>query len=128
MLIKNKLPLSLFPIIITRADEGTWQQYLLDLHSEKEPYLGFDAAYFDTYSEHYADLHSFFSSLPNLLLSPTSLFSFFHGLGATSRLFYDVYTEVSQLHLEVRSLSLLSVPFSLLIDGRSFCCVCVCYS
>ncbi|KAK4694096.1 type IV protein arginine methyltransferase, partial [Phenoliferia sp. Uapishka_3] len=82
-----------------RFYEGTWQQYLADLESEKEPYTAFDGVYFDTYSEHYSDLHAFFDVLPNMLRSPASKFSFFHGLGATSRLFYDVYTSVSELHL-----------------------------
>lgn len=54
----------------------------------------------DTYSEHYSDLHAFFDVLPNLLRSSESRFSFFHGLGATSRLLYDVYTSVSELHLK----------------------------
>lgn len=54
---------------------------------------------FDTFSEHYADLHAFFSELPNLLRDETSLFSFFHGLGATSMTFYEVYTHVSEMHL-----------------------------
>ena len=102
-----------------RFYEGTWKQYLADLEDEKEPYEAFDVVYFgahlppspltstddtimhtDTYSEHYVDLHAFFDCLPNLLLSPSSKFSFFHGLGATSRSFYDVYTEVSTLHLQ----------------------------
>lgn len=83
-----------------RFYEGTWKQFFADLQSGKEEYLGWDAVYFDTYSEHYADLHEFFSSLPDLLsMSPHARFSFFHGLGATSRLLYDVYTSVSELHL-----------------------------
>ena len=53
----------------------------------------------DTFSEHYRDLHQFFDLLPNVLRGPTSRFSFFHGLGATSRHLYDVYTTVSELHL-----------------------------
>lgn len=32
-------------------------------------------------------------------MSPHARFLFFHGLGATSRLLYDVYTSVSELHL-----------------------------
>ncbi|KAL8287554.1 hypothetical protein RQP46_003412 [Phenoliferia psychrophenolica] len=82
-----------------RFYEGTWQAYLADLESTKEPYVAFDAVYFDTYSEHYAHLHAFFDALPNLLRGPDSKFSFFHGLGATSRSFYDVFTSVSELHL-----------------------------
>ncbi len=82
-----------------RFFEGTWQQYLQALENEAEPYLAFDCVYFDTYSEHYKDLRAFFDVLPNWLRSDASRFSFFHGLGATSRCFYDVYTTVSELHL-----------------------------
>jgi len=82
-----------------RFFEGTWQDYLQALEDEREPYLCFDAVYFDTYSEHYKDLRAFFDVLPNWLRSDASRFSFFHGLGATSRCFYDVYTTVSELHL-----------------------------
>ena len=63
-----------------------------------------------------ADLKQFFEHLPDLLAGPESRFSFFNGLGATSKhasphahtgisdssadaLFYDVYTRVSDLHL-----------------------------
>ena len=55
---------------------------------------------FDTFSEHYKDLHAFFDALPNLLADEDSRFSFFHGLGATSITFYDCYTMVSELHLK----------------------------
>jgi protein arginine N-methyltransferase 2 len=85
--------------------EGTWQQYQAALSGGSEEYVAFDAVYFDTYSEHYSDLHAFFDMLPDLLAGPNSLFSFFHGLGATSRLFYDVYTEVSEMHLKEVGLS-----------------------
>ncbi|SGZ31187.1 BQ5605_C047g12329 [Microbotryum silenes-dioicae] len=83
-----------------RFFHGTWQQYQLALSNETEPYLAFDALYFDTYSEHYSDLHQFFDVLPDWLRDTSSRFSFFHGLGATSRSFYDVYTEVSEIHLK----------------------------
>mgnify|MGYP001583650548 FL=1 len=101
-----------------RFYEGTWQAYLADLESTVEPYVAFDGVYFgawasiqalptaltalffaDTYSEHYSHLHTFFDVLPNLLRGPESKFSFFHGLGATSRSLYDVYTSVAELHL-----------------------------
>ncbi|GAA5978995.1 hypothetical protein JCM11641_000118 [Rhodosporidiobolus odoratus] len=85
-----------------RIYEGTWRDWLKDLEEGKEEGYGcWDAIYFDTYSEHYHDLHAFFQTLPDLLSSsPHARFSFFHGLGATSRLFYDVYTTVSELHLK----------------------------
>ncbi|GAA5843801.1 hypothetical protein JCM5353_001945 [Sporobolomyces roseus] len=84
-----------------RFYRGTWQEWIKDLESGKEEWLEFDGIYFDTYSEHYIDLRSFLSQTPNLLSSsnPLACVSFFHGLGATSRSFYDIYTEVSALHL-----------------------------
>ncbi|SCV73292.1 BQ2448_7218 [Microbotryum intermedium] len=82
-----------------RFFKGTWQEYQTALSSGQEPFLSFDAIYFDTYSEHYRDLHHFFDVLPDWLRDSSSRFSFFHGLGATSRSFYDVYTEVSEIHL-----------------------------
>ncbi|GJN88885.1 hypothetical protein Rhopal_001856-T1 [Rhodotorula paludigena] len=83
-----------------RFYEGTWKDYFRALEEGKEEYVAWDGVYFDTYSEHYADLHAFFDHLPDLLSpSPHARFSFFHGLGATSRLLYDVYTTVSELHL-----------------------------
>jgi protein arginine N-methyltransferase 2 len=68
--------------------EGRWQDWL-----ESEPGL-FDAIYWDTFSEHYKDLHQFLDSLLNLL-AEDGRFSFFHGLGADNRCFYDVYTWVA---------------------------------
>ncbi|GAA5943561.1 protein-arginine N5-methyltransferase [Sporobolomyces koalae] len=86
-----------------RFFEGTWQQWIKALEAGEEEWIEWDAIYFDTYSEHYQDLRSFLSQTPNLLSSssPDNLasVSFFHGLGATSRSFYDIYTTVSSLHL-----------------------------
>ncbi|KAK9897586.1 S-adenosyl-L-methionine-dependent methyltransferase [Cystobasidium minutum MCA 4210] len=78
--------------------EGTWREYIAAFQAG-EQLAEFDAIYFDTFSEHYADLHAFFEELPNLLKDDTSRFSFFHGLGATSMSFYEVYTHVSEMHL-----------------------------
>ncbi|GAA5961984.1 hypothetical protein JCM3765_007183 [Sporobolomyces pararoseus] len=86
-----------------RFFQGTWQEWIKALEEGKEEWVEWDAIYFDTYSEHYKDLRSFLSQTPNLLSSSSpqnqASVSFFHGLGATSRSFYDVYTSVSQLHL-----------------------------
>lgn len=63
------------------------------------------------------DLHAFFEHIPDLVNSPNSRFSFFHGLGATNPVFCmfhphttnkithstildDVYTRISDLHLD----------------------------
>ena len=78
--------------------EGTWEHFMLD--QEHAALLGsFDAIYFDTYSQDYEDLRTFFDSLPNFLNGPDARFSFFHGLAATNQFLYDVYTRVSELDL-----------------------------
>jgi len=77
--------------------EGRWQDFV------NSPELlglgGFDVIFTDTFSENYQALHQFFQTLPKLLAKPSSRFSFFNGLGATDALFYDVYTHLSELHL-----------------------------
>jgi len=77
--------------------EGKWQDVMDSQHILGVG--GFDLIYIDTFSEDYSDLHQFFEHLPNLLAGPESRFSFFHGLGATNALFYDVYTHITELHL-----------------------------
>jgi len=77
--------------------EGKWQDYV-----DSSGILGaggFDVIYTDTFSEEYKELHQFFKRLPDLVDGPESRFSFFNGLGATNVLFYDVYTNVSEMHL-----------------------------
>ncbi|OCB88416.1 hypothetical protein A7U60_g4458 [Sanghuangporus baumii] len=77
--------------------EGRWQDFI-----ESEEIMaigGFDVIYTDTFSEDYEALHTFFGHLPDLLSGPDARFSFFNGLGATNALFYDVYTQLSELHL-----------------------------
>jgi type IV protein arginine methyltransferase len=65
--------------------EGKWQDLLGSEHILGVG--GFDVIYIDTFSEDYGDLHQFFEHLPNILAGPDSRFSFFHGLGATSKAF-----------------------------------------
>ena len=95
-----------------RILEGRWQDFVKELET-----LGkFDLVYTDTFSERYTDLQQFFEWLPDLLADADSRFSFFNGLGATSKstiyatghmldsepadaFFYDVYTQISDLHL-----------------------------
>lgn len=62
---------------------GKWQDFV-----EQREFLslgGFDVIYTDTFSESYQDLHQFFGHLPSLLSGPNARFSFFNGLGATSK-------------------------------------------
>ena len=81
--------------------EGRWQDVINDERLLASG--GLDIIYTDTFSEsyqgtselafmhtiptlnHYADLKEFFEHLPDLLSGPDARFSFFNGLGATSK-------------------------------------------
>lgn len=101
-----------------RILEGRWQDFIKN--PDVLSICGFDIVYTDTFSEKYDDLRQFFECIPNLFADKDSRFSFFNGLGATSKalqlfsnfsgwlnlttisadaLFYDVYTQISELHL-----------------------------
>lgn len=96
-----------------RILEGRWQDFIEG--SELLRSGGFDVVYTDTFSEDYGALRQFFEHLPDLLADGDSCFSFFNGLGATSKpfmhsvpshsyhypdaFFYDIYTRISELHL-----------------------------
>ncbi|KAF8516042.1 arginine methyl transferase [Gautieria morchelliformis] len=78
--------------------EGRWQDFVEsgDIYGEG----GWDVVYADTFAEGYEELKNFFDIVPDLLSGPEAQFSFFNGLGATNALFYDVYTQLSELHLK----------------------------
>ncbi len=52
-----------------------WEDAINDPHSPLAA-GGFDAVYFDTYSQDYADLRAFFEELPNIMAGPEARFSF----------------------------------------------------
>ncbi|KIJ46111.1 hypothetical protein M422DRAFT_29486 [Sphaerobolus stellatus SS14] len=78
--------------------EGRWQDFVeqSDIYGNG----GWDVVYIDTFAEGYEELKKFFDVLPDLLSGPEARFSFFNGLGATNWLFYDVYTQLAELHLK----------------------------
>ncbi len=92
---------------------GRWQDFTES--ADLLGYGGFDVIYTDTFSEDYNDLRQFFEHLPDLLSNEDAVFSFFNGLGATSKhrnffrkyvvktildaFFYDIYTCISGLQL-----------------------------
>lgn len=81
-----------------RILEGKWQDFI-----DSDEILGvggFDAVYTDVFSEDYKQLYAFFERVPELLRGENSKFSFFHGLGATNPLFYDIYTNLCEMHLK----------------------------
>jgi len=97
--------------------QGKWQDYV-----ESEQLLGFggfDIIYTDTFSEDYPALKQFFDHLPDLLTGPSALFSFFNGLGATNATFYDVYSQVAELHLQEIGLKTTWVDIDICQDLRS---------
>ena len=94
-----------------RILEGRWQDWCKDdkledlLKGTEESGGGFDVVFIDTFAEGYegvsesiaqeifcilivlceTELKDFFDVLPNILASPESVFSFWNGLGATSK-------------------------------------------
>jgi type IV protein arginine methyltransferase len=76
--------------------QGRWQDTLPKLIDEG---VVFDGIYYDTFSEHYDDLVSFFDITCGLL-APEGVFSFFNGLGADRQISYDVYSHVVEVDLK----------------------------
>ena len=80
-----------------KVHAGRWQDVVPKLVEAGETY---DAIYFDTFAEDYAELRSFFTEYVLALLDEGGRFSFFNGLGADRRVCYDVYTKVVEMHSE----------------------------
>ena len=78
------------------VQEGKWQDIVPKLLESGEV---FDAIYFDTFGEDYAQLKLFFSEYVVGLMDPEGRFGFFNGLGADRRVCYDVYCKVVELDL-----------------------------
>ncbi|KOS16925.1 Arginine N-methyltransferase 2 [Escovopsis weberi] len=74
---------------------GRWQDVVPGLLAQGQLY---DAIYFDTFGEDYAQLKLFFTEHIPGLLDQEGRFSFFNGLGADRRICYDVYTRVVEMH------------------------------
>lgn len=76
---------------------GRWQDVVPELLSRGELY---DAIYFDTFGEDYAQLKYFFTECVVSLLEPDGgRFGFFNGLGADRQVCYDVYARVVEINL-----------------------------
>lgn len=75
--------------------EGRWQDNLDKLLLDG---VFFDGIYYDTFSEHYADMLELYDYVVGLL-KPRGVFSFFNGLGADRQVVYDVYKELVDLDL-----------------------------
>ncbi|KYK57704.1 hypothetical protein DCS_04717 [Drechmeria coniospora] len=78
-----------------KVHAGRWQDVVPKLLEAGELY---DAIYFDTFGEDYAQLRNFFTEHVPGLLDQEGRFSFFNGLGADRRICYDVYTKVVEMH------------------------------
>ncbi|OAA32566.1 Arginine N-methyltransferase 2 [Moelleriella libera RCEF 2490] len=74
---------------------GRWQEVVPKLMERGEIY---DAIYFDTFGEDYAQLKMFFTEYVPGLMDENGRFSFFNGLGADRQMCYDVYTQVVDMH------------------------------
>ncbi|KAL2011932.1 hypothetical protein VTN00DRAFT_4650 [Thermoascus crustaceus] len=76
--------------------EGRWQDVLPKLVEQGET---FDAIYYDTFAESYADFRTFFSEQVIGLLDPDGKWGFFNGMGADRQISYDVYQKVVEIDL-----------------------------
>ncbi|OKL55616.1 Protein arginine N-methyltransferase 2 [Talaromyces atroroseus] len=74
--------------------EGRWQDILPKLVEQGEM---FDAIYYDTFAESYADFREFLSEQVIGLLDTDGLWSFFNGMGADRQISYDVYQKVVEM-------------------------------
>jgi type IV protein arginine methyltransferase len=79
-----------------KVHEGRWQDVVTKLMESGETY---DAIYFDTFGEDYAQLRNFFTESVPGILEEDGRFGFFNGLGADRQVCYDVYTKVVEMHL-----------------------------
>ncbi|KAJ1331077.1 type IV protein arginine methyltransferase [Microdochium nivale] len=79
-----------------KVHAGRWQDVVPQLLEAGETY---DAIYFDTFGEDYAQLRDFFTEHVPYLLTADGAFGFFNGLGADRKICYDVYTRVAEMHL-----------------------------
>lgn len=76
--------------------EGRWQDVLPGLVGEG---VTFDAIYYDTFAESYADFREFFSEQVIGLLEQDGKWGFFNGMGADRQIAYDVYQKVAEMDL-----------------------------
>ncbi|RHZ61521.1 protein-arginine N5-methyltransferase [Aspergillus thermomutatus] len=76
--------------------EGRWQDILPVLVAQGET---FDAIYYDTFAESYADFREFFSEQVIGLLEQEGKWGFFNGMGADRQISYDVYQKVVEMDL-----------------------------
>ncbi|KAJ5485620.1 Protein arginine N-methyltransferase 2 [Penicillium diatomitis] len=76
--------------------QGRWQDVLPGLVAEGAT---FDAIYYDTFAESYADFREFFSEQVIGLLEQEGKWGFFNGMGADRQISYDVYQKVAEMDL-----------------------------
>lgn len=76
--------------------EGRWQDIVPTLVGNGET---FDAIYYDTFAESYADFRDFFSEQVIGLLDQDGKWGFFNGMGADRQISYDVYQKVAEMDL-----------------------------
>ncbi|KIW15971.1 hypothetical protein PV08_06021 [Exophiala spinifera] len=75
---------------------GRWQDVLPELVADGET---FDAIYFDTFAESYAEFREFFTEHVMALLDQSGRWSFFNGMGADRQISYDIYQKVVEMDL-----------------------------
>ena len=97
---------------------GRWQTSVPALVEAGE---SFDAIFYDTYAESYADLRRFMAHLPSLLSSRRgACFAYFNGVAAEDPFFHGVYCQLAQhdiAHLPMSAGRKLKLEFEVLRIG-----------
>ncbi len=78
----------------------------------------FDAIFFDTFGEFYADLKEFHEHVPNLLRDSDAIYSYFNGLAGTNSFFHQVYNRIAAADLQEMGVltEYVTIPFHQLGD------------
>ena len=97
---------------------GKWQDVVPILINEKR--YKFDGVFFDTFGEHWIDMENFHAHLPNLLYSPSGVYSFFNGLAPDNVFFHGVCCQVLLLQLGKLGLDTEFAPCEITVNEKDW--------
>jgi type IV protein arginine methyltransferase len=98
----------------TRLFFGKWQDVVPQLIQEG---VKFDGIFFDTYGEHFLDMEDFHWLIPNLLLQPSGVYSFFNGLAPDNIFFHGVACQCVKLQLQQLGLETEFLPCEIQVNS-----------
>ena len=102
-------------ILQNMRDHGWFEKVnVLPQRWQDAPLGEYDAIFFDTYAESYADMKAFFALLPRIL-RPNGIFSFFNGMCPFNVFFHGVACQLVLVELDRLGLEIDFVPLK--VDG-----------